>query len=377
MGKNQSAPPAPDYTAAATAQGAANSKTALEDWLRQNSNQTTPWGSQTLTADPNSPGGYTRTQTLNPADQARLDQQRALESQLLGAGPAMVSNATDAISKPIDTSGLPSLQGNVNTPGMSTVDFSSLGGPVRNVQGGAIQGSLSNPNDIRSRVENASYNNFASRFDPLAERQGADLRARQANMGGVTTSTGARQQMSDLLQGQNDQRRAAVNDATLQGGNAAAQQLGMENTAGTFANSAQAQEFGQGSQNAALSNSGLDQLMQMMTGQAGFNNNANQQNIQNSFANANLGNSTRAQGIQEQANLQSIPFNQLMAMLSGTQTQAPQFGNIANPGTTPTPIMQGAIAQGQANTAANNANASSSNATTGAMGMLGAAAIAF
>ena len=63
-----------------------------------------------------------------------------------------------------------------------------------------------------------------------------------------------------------------------------------------------------------------------------------------------FGNQARAQGIQEEAYQRSLPLNELNALRSGAQVQAPQFTQYNNAGSVQAaPIFQGAVAQGNAN----------------------------
>jgi hypothetical protein len=86
------APPPPDYAAAATAQGAANTDSAIATNFLNQANQVGPYGSLTYSYDPSK--GYTlaewdrsfqlttATTTLTPAQQQLLDQQTGISSQL-------------------------------------------------------------------------------------------------------------------------------------------------------------------------------------------------------------------------------------------------------------------------------------------------------
>jgi hypothetical protein len=349
MGKPK-APPAPDLAAAATAQGAANRDTALAEFQLNNANQISPWGTKTLT--PPGPGqpdtAYTVTTTLNPTDQARLDQARTLEGGLLTTGQGLLGNAASTLSNPIQTSTLPPMAYQVDTGGTKNLDYSQLPGAQYQVQ---------SPDAIRQQVENAAWGKYISRAAPLLQAQQSALDTRLANMGGVTTSPGAMTAQAGLQRSQADQVNQAIEDTILQGGNAAEQQQGMELNAANLWNTQRMQDAG------------------LLAGQVAANNATNQQNVQNAFANANLANASRAQGLNEQAQLQQIPLNQLMAMLSGTQVNSPQFQPVTPTNIQPTPILQGQIAQNQANQQQYQNQLGSYNNILGGIGGLGAAAI--
>lgn len=132
--------------------------------------------------------------------------------------------------------------------------------------------------------------------------------------------------------------------------------FGQALASGNFANSAQAQGFGQSMQNAQLNNSVSGQLndqrlQQMMAGNAAqqqsysqamsnaaFNNNNQSTAFSQGLANAGLNNQAsaqafgqssqaRAQQLQEMLQQQQNPINILNALRSGSQVNAPQFGN--------------------------------------------------
>lgn len=103
MGK-PSAPPAPDYEAAAVAQGAQNRETALVNNAANRVNQTTPWGTQSWTmrpgADPNNPqvGDYTQTVSLSPDQQQLLEGNNRVNQQMLGMAEQQLGRVNSTIS---------------------------------------------------------------------------------------------------------------------------------------------------------------------------------------------------------------------------------------------------------------------------------------
>ena len=99
----KSTPPAPDYTAAAREQAAADaSLTAQQNWANRPT-QNTPWGSTSWgTQQTTDPGTglpvtqWTQNQTLNPQLQSALNQQLNLQNQRSGlAGSFMGRVAGD------------------------------------------------------------------------------------------------------------------------------------------------------------------------------------------------------------------------------------------------------------------------------------------
>jgi hypothetical protein len=322
----------------------------MASWQLQNSNQVTPWGTTRL--DKTGPGefDFTKVTELNPADQARLDQQRQIEGQIMGLAPAGIKTAQGVLNMPVNTGNLPAMVGGVNAGGTQRLDLSKAPGQIYDV---------GDTGDIRKKMEDSAWGKYISRAGPAQQQQMADLNTRLANMGGVTTSPGAMRQQSALRTSQGDQNRQALFDSILQGGNAAQQEQGMRLGSANLWNTARGADIG------------------ALTGQTQFNNAANQQDVQNAFANAGLANQSRQQGLNEMAQLRQMPLNELMAMLSGTQVNSPQFQQLGNPNIQPAPIFQGAQAQGAADQATYQNKAGMWNNMLGGAAGLGSAALMF
>jgi hypothetical protein len=110
MGKSASAPPAPDYTAAAQATAAGNLDAARAATAANRVNQVTPYGSLNYNISGQDPYGnptWTATQSLAPAQQQLLDYQNQASlglGALTGKGLGYVNSMLDT---PFDTSKLP------------------------------------------------------------------------------------------------------------------------------------------------------------------------------------------------------------------------------------------------------------------------------
>lgn len=134
------APPAPDYAAAAAAQGTANRETAIANNAMNRVNQYSPQGSSTWTlrpgADPNNPqvGDYTQTVSLSPGQQALYDYNERLNTQLMEMAGGQLTRVNDAFNSPVSTAGLPGWQtshGRAPAMGLQTQQ------PQRPLAGGA------------------------------------------------------------------------------------------------------------------------------------------------------------------------------------------------------------------------------------------------
>jgi hypothetical protein len=181
-GGKGSAPPAPDYTGAANATAAGNLEAARATAAANRTNQITPYGNLTYTANPGTdPYGntlYTATQTLAPAQQALLDQTNQLNTGLMSTANTGLNYANQVLSQPgVDTSQLPSTGFN---PGQSYQDA------------------------------------MMTRLQPQIDRENAQLEQQLANRG-IGQGTDAYNQAHTLL---NQQHNDLLNSATVQGLNA-------------------------------------------------------------------------------------------------------------------------------------------------------------
>jgi hypothetical protein len=108
MGKKTPAPPpAPDYGAAATAQGSANLKAGLQTAGISNPNIISPYGNQTVTWDMSNPDMPTPTitQTLTPDAQAALNAQQRVQREFADLGSQGIGNAQKILGTPFDYQG--------------------------------------------------------------------------------------------------------------------------------------------------------------------------------------------------------------------------------------------------------------------------------
>ena len=114
----------PDYVGAANATSAGNLEATRATAAANRTNQVTPYGNLTYTANPGFDAFgnqlYTATQTLSPAQQQILDQQNQLNQGLMGAANTGLNYANKVLSQPgVDTSKL--TQTGIN-PGQSYQD---------------------------------------------------------------------------------------------------------------------------------------------------------------------------------------------------------------------------------------------------------------
>jgi hypothetical protein len=295
MGKPR-APRPPDYAAAATAQGQANTNSAIATNFLNQPNQVGPYGSMNYTYD--YAGGHTladgtviprttATTTLSPDQQTLLDQNSQLSISLNNLAQQGVGYVGETANNPIDQNSLP--------------------GQVTSVTPAAYRDSVGDEDYSahRDRITDA----MMQRLQPYIDRDREALATRQANQG-ITQGSKPWEADTDVFnRGVNDQRIAAL----LAGDQEQQmmwdqQQRGLENY-----NRAQEATFGQG------------------------------------LAGGQFTNQARAQAIQEADYFRNQPLNMLNALRSGNQTNMPQFGNVsAGSQIQPAPVYAAANDQYQA-----------------------------
>lgn len=205
--KGSSYPSAPDPGTTAKAQGAANVETAVAQAFLNTMGQKTPFGNVSYNQTGSQKvGDYTipqfeQTVTLNPQDQAQLDQQRALQGQAMGLGQTAIGNVASNIAKPFSMAGMPAL------PGVN--DFGAE----------------------RQRVEDAMLSRSMSRLQPMWDRQQAQTETQLVNQGLGRGSEAWGNAMQDFNFGKNDAMSNAVNDAILAGGNEQSRLFGLGSSA--------------------------------------------------------------------------------------------------------------------------------------------------
>lgn len=247
--------------------------TQMQTNLTQNRvNQVGPDGSSTWTQGPanadGSPGTWTQTTALSDANQKLYNTQQGLSQGLADASGNALTNVTNALANPLNTSGLPArangpdasqYQTAAYAPAQIKAESASNGGGLRSASASAaaaaipeaVQGASSAagreiqrtfdtsgvralPGTIddasRRRVEEA----IMSRINPQYAQDEASLRNRLLNSGIEVGTDAYNREMNNFSQRLNDARMQAV----LAGGTEESRQVGL--TQGL-----NAQEFGQ------------------------------------------------------------------------------------------------------------------------------------
>lgn len=326
MGKSSpTPPPAPDPIQTSDAQTASNKETAAYNAAINRVDQYSPWGSQTYTqtgVDPNTGAPLYRSDiNLSPEQQALYQSQVGQDQQINNIAGGYMNRIQGVMGSPLDVSGLPSLQGSANAPGVM-YGFGG-GGPIQRNLDFSGAPALPGVNDFgaeRQRVEDAQYGRQTAYLDPEYQNKEKQLTSNLANQGIMQGSEAWKNAFDDYNRSKSFDYSQARNDAILAGGNeqsrlfglglgARQQAVGERQAQGDFANQAQAQGFGQNQQ------------------QGAFYNQAQAQGLSQALQNAGLSNQARQQGISEAAYLRSLPLNEFNALRSASQIQMPQFQN--------------------------------------------------
>lgn len=385
--KSPKAPPAPNYAAAAQAQGQANLQAGLQTAGISNPNIVSPYGNQTVTwdmTDPNMPKP-TITQTLTDDAQAALNAQQRVEKELAELGSQGIGAARDVLGTPFQYNG-PSVQTSFDTGrplnygpqmgdygiarGINIDDFEQnrsigagdfgLANAINAHQFGLASrmdaskyGSARRDLDL-SNVANMPVNAgmtgqqaILSRLAPQLERQREGLRTQLLNQG-LRPGTEA---YARAMEQQGQQENDLLTQAALQGINvdmsANQQGFGQAATALGLYNQGLGQDFGQGLQALQASNQAIGQnfgqgLSAQQQKNAAVAQNFGQglaaQQLRNDAINANIANAMSAQGMNNAAMQQNYGqatnlaglYNSTAAQQYNQNMQAAQFGNTAS-----------------------------------------------
>jgi hypothetical protein len=347
MGK-PSAPPAPDYAAAAAAQTQGNKDLAAINAGFARPNESTVGGTKTWTlkpgADPKNPlpGDYIVTTQLSPEQQALYDRGTAIGNQALAFGQEKLGQVGEATRNPLDLSGLDitkpltgvTPQGQVETPGLNTkIDTSGLAAMPTDAAG------------TRDAVTNA----IIARGMPQLDKAAQAARTRSIVAGGDAGSEGYKNTEDANDRARNDFLLASIGAGSDAAQKEIASQLAMRG-----------QGFGERTTEAGFGNDALSKMFGMdLSGGA--------QAFGQDVTAANLNNANRGTSIQELLMQRSLPLNELNALRTGNQVQMPVFGGAPQ---TQVPGGPGPFDAAQAQSAYDNAqygaNMSGYNSTLGA-----------
>lgn len=384
MGGKGSAPPAPDYLGAATAQAQASERATTAQNFANRPTINTPFGSQTWstgsTVDPATGQPvttFTQNTSLAPGLQSALDAQIGLQNDRSQLASGFMDRVGQEYARPFDYGSLPqmaqlnrpsSLMTGMTdyTPGLQTdvsprssqiVSGFNMGGPQMSMA--PMTGDLRRSTGLESvqrglgvgdnpalpQFDSSFRDNVATqlmqRMQPVHDFQQQQLETRLANQGFTVGSEGYKRALDELNQRQSAERFNALDMAGNEAqrlfnmGMGARQQAFNEDvTGGQFANQAAQQAFNQGLTANQFANQANQQAFNQTLGAFNFGNNAQQQAFNQMMGQANLAN--QAAGQQFNQDLQSQQFrNQALGQAAAldqarmgamNQAMSQQFG---------------------------------------------------
>jgi hypothetical protein len=412
MGKPK-APPPPDYAGAAREQGVANQKAGQQTAVLSNPNIISPYGNQMVSYD--MAGGFdgtpqpTITQSLTPDAQAALTAQQGVQRSVAELGMQGVRTAQDVMGKPFQYTG-PDIQTSVGpqTPvnyGPTMGQYGTAGSVAPGTYGQASgfnadpYGNLKTSADMSGVAKmpvNAGMTGqqaIMARLQPQIEQTEKANYQRLANQGLVAGGEAYDNEMRNQAMQVNDLRSQAAlqgigldMSANQQGYGQAMGQAGLYNQAmgqgygqgigaQQLANQAVGQNYAQGMGYQEQANQAIGQNYGQAGTSAGMYNQAGAQDMNQRLAAAQFGNQAAAQRLQQELGLYNVPLNQITALMSGSQIQAPQFQNYTGGGQIgAAPVAQAATNQGNYNTAAYNAQMGALGGLYQGIGSIGGAA---
>ena len=373
MGK-PSAPPPPDYAAAATAQGKANENAAIATNYLNQADQIGPYGSLTYSYDKANgltlPDGtviphVTATTVLSPEQKALLDRENAIKLSLSDLAQQGVGYVGNAVAHPLTAD---SLKDTPLKTGLASTTFKDKADPTKAKLMTSYDfskvGKMPNAEDFEGQRDKITEAMMA-RLQPLIDRDREAMENKLANQG-VTLGSEAYGWDNDIFnRGVNDQRIAALLAGDQEKQNLFENAMGIRQqgvneaiSQGNFNNQAQTTENAQHQQ--ALDNA----------------NQAAQATFAQGLASSQFANQARTQALQEADYLQNQPLNMLNALRSGSQVSIPQFGNVtAGSSIAPAPVYQATSDQYGAAMQQYQAQLQAQSALFGGLAGLGGAAI--
>lgn len=318
----------PDYGELAAQQGQADKEVNRDQTYANRPSQYTPWGYTKWTnesvIDPSTGQPTTKwsqTQGLTPELQAILNKQIAIQGGRTDIAGALTGRMGNEFTSPIDWRGL-SPMGSVPTS-QFTIPEPDIG----------------DPNAFRQQAQDAMFNMAKSRLDPQFAAKRAQLEQKLRNQGIGPEDAAYKAQMQTLGQQETD----AYNQATWSSVGAGRDE----------------------------SNAMYSQLMGR--NQNAFNqaNTANQNNFGQAMQASQYANQIRQQQLTEAMQKRGFSLNEINALLSGQQVNAPQMPNFSQASQAQSaPIYQAGVAQGNFDQASNPMNG-----LMGLAGTLGGAAL--
>ena len=348
FGKPPAPAPAPDYTGAAIAQGAANVDAARASAKLSNPNVYSPYGTQLVSYDGDIP---TIRQTLTPEAQRTLEAQQTLQGNLARLGGTAYTNAFGALSAPFSFGGQVQTQFNQGGPLQNAPSAGQYGlargGP--NAPNLTSQLDLSNVAKMPVNAGTTAQEAIMRRLEPNLARQRTSTETQLINQG-LRPGTEAYDNAARILGEQENDLRS---QAALQGLNLdiGANQQGFTQAVqgGQFANAADLAEFSARQQAQQAENQAIAQNYGQGMTASQAQNAIEAQRYNQARQSAEFGNTAQQQALAQALTQRQLPLNEISALMSGSQIQNPQFAAYQGQNIAPAPIANATAQQGAYN----------------------------
>ncbi len=298
----------PDYGEIAQIQGAENREVVRDQLYANRPDQYTPWGytNWTVQTQPNGSEKWSQTQGLTPEAQDIFNKQMAIQSGRTDVAGTLTGRMGSEFGGAMDWNGL-------SPPGQVP--------EAQYTRSEDVQTTLEDPTAMRTRAEDAIYQKGATRLGNRFGTQRQNLEIKMRNQGLGPEDAAWQAQMLSLGEQETDAYGNLQMDAITSG------------------RGEQAQAWQEGLQGGQFTNQGNQQMF-------GQNLATNQQNFQQGLQGSAYANQIRQQQMTETMQQRGFSLNEINALLSGQQVNAPNMPNFA-PGAAalPAPIYQAAVDQ--------------------------------
>lgn len=293
----------PDLQDLSSVQGEENRAVVRDQTYANRPTQVTPWGFTSWNPesyrDPATGEQVTRWNQvagLTPELQNILNKQIAVQGGRTDIAGGLTNRMATEFGAPMNWEGLSPM------------------GSVPNAQYTLPEGDVGNPHETRQRAEDAVYNQAMSRINPRFQSRRDQLQNQLINQGLNPQDEAYKAAMQSLGEQENDAVNQAMWSASGAGRDESAQMFG------------QMMGRNQNMFNQALS--------------------ANAQNFNQSLSGSQYANQIRQQQLTEAMQRRGFSLNEINALLSGQQVQAPQMPNFSQAGVAqPAPIYQSGVDQ--------------------------------
>lgn len=325
----------PNYTQAAIAQGEANREVVRDQTFANRPDQFTPWGSVTWnpfqTIDPatgEATTAWEQTQQLTPELQSILDKQVSMQGARTDIAGLLTGRMGTEFGTPMDWRGLSPMGG------VPTAQFTLPEDVQRNLDYTNAP-AVGDPTALRARAEEAVFSKGANRLNTQFSGKRQDLEMKLRNQGIGPEDEAWKSQMAAIDRQETDAFGNLQSDAVRAGLGEQQQLFGQGTTLRNMAT-------GEADRQANFFNTAAGQMFGMASS-------ANQQNFGQAMQGSQYANQIRQQQLTEAMQKRGFSLNEINALLSGQQVNAPQMPNFSTASAAqPAPIYQGAVDQGNA-----------------------------